>query len=235
MQESVFSKQIDKLVLKPSARIIGLKNIISSIFDRSNSDLEFLARLRIEIGELMQYTLDDIALLPDEICINEDNYNLFRKVLMEIKSNLAMFETKRIRGSVKSLKNSVEFSFLFEYYLDYVIDYDANAFIFLIWEEGRELEDKFSFRLRIMENDKDLKVVDLFSDSSNYYTGKGISIAIILQSKEMFNKRIISSSNKLKTFIGEANYKDAIEKVWKKMIEKGLALYNSECDYYFTI
>jgi len=149
--------------------------------------------------------------------------------------NSTTFEKKKIQGILKSVKNNMQFNFLFEYYVDYIKDYGANALIFLIWEEGRESEDKFSFRLRIMENGNDLKVVDLFGDCSSYYLGKGISIAMILRSKEMFNKRIISSSNKAKSFIGEANYKDATEKVWKRMVDSGLAEYDCLNDYYSTL
>ncbi len=146
-----------------------------------------------------------------------------------------MEKDKIIDILVSKNKNNEEFAFLFEYYLDYIHDYGANAFIFLIWEKGRETEDKFSYRLRVMENGNDLKVVDLFGDCNNYYLGKGISIAIILKSKEIFNKRIISSSNKVQSYRDEANYKPAIEKVWKKMVSKGLAGYDSENDFYFTL
>ncbi len=146
-----------------------------------------------------------------------------------------MEKDKIIDILVSRNKNNKEFVFLLEYYLDYIYDYGANSFIFLIWEKGREAEDKFSYRLRVMENGNDLKVVDLFGDCNNYYLGKGISIAIILKSKEIFNKRIISSSNKRQSYRGEANYKPAIEKVWKKMVSKGLAGYDSENDFYFTL
>lgn len=235
MKNPKFSEKMDILLFKPAEVLPAFSNNIHAIFKQSNSDLEFLARVRSNLSELLQYTRNDIALLPEQLCINANNYYLFYSVLEEMKKNLIAFETKKTLSCFTSKKNSREFKLLFEYYLEYIVDYNAKAYIFEIWEKGRETEDKFSFRLRIMENGKDLKVVDLIGDCSSYYLGKGISIAMILKSKEMFNKRIISSSNKVKTFTGEANYKPAIEKVWKRMVDKGLAEYDSKYDYYFTL
>lgn len=142
---------------------------------------------------------------------------------------------KKSMGILTTTKNGKEFTFLFECHLEYVKNYGAEAFIFLIWEEGRFNESKFSFRLRIMENGNDLKVVDMYGDCFNYYLGKGISIAMILRSKEMFKKRIISSSNIVKSYFYEAISKTAIEKVWLRMVKSGLAGYDSINDYYFTL
>ena len=86
-----------------------------------------------------------------------------------------------------------------------------------------------------MENEKDLKVVDLFPDSGKYYLGKGISISMILESQKIFEKRIISSSNKFKSFHGEARWDDSTEKVWKKLVKLKLAKYDSEKDFFYTI
>lgn len=124
--------------------------------------------------------------------------------------------------------------FIFEYCLDYHPHLKSDVYFFDIWRDGDDLENlhKFSLLLRVMENGSDLKVVDLFAGD---YKGKGISIPIILKSKQLFNKRIISSSNKLKSYSGEANWDEAVEKVWKPLVSQELAKYDIENDYYFVL
>lgn len=124
--------------------------------------------------------------------------------------------------------------FIFEYHLNYHPYLKADVYFFNIWREGDELEDiyKFSFLLRVMENGKDLKVVDLFAGN---YNGEGISIAIILKSKELFQKRIISSSNKQPSSSGEENWDEAIQKVWEPMVRQGTVAYDANKDYYYTL
>jgi hypothetical protein len=131
-------------------------------------------------------------------------------------------------------KNDLSTEFVFEFFQSYHKELKAYIYSFDIWKEGDEIETshRFNFMLRIMENDKDLKVVDLFA---NRYKGCGISKAIILKSKDLFNKRIISCSNKFPTYIGEQNWEEAILKVWRPMVNKGLANYNTEGDYYYVI
>jgi hypothetical protein len=85
-----------------------------------------------------------------------------------------------------------------------------------------------------MENGIDLKVVDLYPDLSKYYLGKGISIAIILEARNIFKKRIISSSNLSTSNYCEWNTPEAIEKVWKKLVKTGEAKYKQELDCYIV-
>lgn len=59
-------------------------------------------------------------------------------------------------------KDEKNYTFLYSFQKEYLEDHDGNV---LIWEEGKEELDKFSFILREMENGNDLKVVDLFPDS----------------------------------------------------------------------
>ena len=58
---------------------------------------------------------------------------------------------------------------------------------------------------------------------------------MIIKSKELFNKRIISTSNKFKTFLGEENKKEAILKIWNPMVSQGLAKYDCDNDYYYVL
>lgn len=130
-------------------------------------------------------------------------------------------------GTLKTRKLSQEFTFTYQYTLKYIRAYGGNTYEFQIWEPGHEAQDRFSFQLRIMENGNDLKVVDLFGDNSNYYLGKGISIAIILEAMHIFNKRIISEH--------DGGWPAAREKVWERMRLQGLADYDITNKYYFTV
>lgn len=125
-------------------------------------------------------------------------------------------------------KNEINYSFLYSFQQVYSEDHDGNILIFKIWEEGKEEHDKFSFILREMENGIDLKVVDLYPDSNDYYTGKGISRAMILHCKYLFGKRIISER-------GDDNWPDARNKVWERMKSDGEVAYCESNDFYFTI
>lgn len=95
-------------------------------------------------------------------------------------------------GILYSSKNEKNYTFLYSFEKEYLEAHNGNVLIFDIWEQGKEELKKFSFMLKEMENGTDLKVVDLFSDSKKYYSGKGISRAMILHCKNLFEKRIIS-------------------------------------------
>lgn len=134
----------------------------------------------------------------------------------------------------ESLKNDVVYNFIADYSYDYDEDSEAYRYIFKIYEKGREEEDSFDFMLREMENGIDLKVIALFADNT-YYLGKGISISIILKAKEIFGKRIISSSNLRPVTIGESISELAISKVWKPLVECGKAKYCESEHHYYII
>lgn len=140
-----------------------------------------------------------------------------------------------IFGDFVSSKNGLNFALKYSYKLEYLEKKKGLVYIFDIWEYGRENESKFSYMLRIMEDGISLKVVDLYPDFERYYLGKGISIAIILESSKIFNKRIISSSNNFKTksSLGEFNSEKAIEKVWHRMMNMNLVEYDKINDVYF--
>jgi hypothetical protein len=105
-----------------------------------------------------------------------------------------------------------------------------------IYEKGKEFDDYFSVILREMENQSELKIVDLFPDCKRYYLGKGISVNIIIYLKNYFNKRIISSSNlKANNFYTEYNSDSAITNVWEKLKNLNEVEYDEEQDTYYTI
>lgn len=142
---------------------------------------------------------------------------------------------KTQNGKLRSIKNGIEYSFLYEYIKIFDDVYDGEAYIFEVWEKGKELDEKFSFRLKIMDNGHDLKVVDLFSSTKKYYLGKGISVSMIKEVKFIFNKRIISSSNNHPTFSHEQRWPDAENKVWQRLVDSNEAAYDEEKDYFYTI
>lgn len=123
--------------------------------------------------------------------------------------------------------------------------HDLEYEIHRLYDKVENLE-KIEFRV-FMKSDKEdewfdfklaqigegvLKVTDMFIGKKNHRM-KGIPEAIILEAKTVFNKKIISSSNKQKQ-IYEWRSLDA-DKVWCRLIEKGLAKYNSTKDIYYLL
>lgn len=113
-------------------------------------------------------------------------------------------------------------------------EHGTIIYYFDIWQQGDNPDDykNFSFLLKELPNGTDLKVIDLFA---NKYEGCGISIPIILKAKEIFAKRIISSSNNHKMHYSEANWQDAIDKVWLPMVSQGLAKYDDANDIFIVL
>ncbi len=140
-----------------------------------------------------------------------------------------------IKINFESFKNGNIYNLVAEYSYEYDDDSEAYRYIFKIFEKGRENEDSFDFMLREMENGTDLKVVALFADNNNYYLGKGISISIILKAKELFGKKIISSSNSKQVTSGESISELAISKVWKPLVESGKAKYCETEHHYYLL
>ena len=123
--------------------------------------------------------------------------------------------------------------FTYSYYLFHNNTYNFDTYAFTIWDEkDHGKTHKADFSLLIMEDNTHLKVIDLFMHD---YQGKGIAMAIILKAKEIFGKTIISSSNTNKSFTGESNWPEAIQRVWQPLIEKGLAYYDPGNDYYVLL
>lgn len=85
----------------------------------------------------------------------------------------------------------------------------------------------FDFKLALI-NDQTLKVTDMFK-GKNEHLRTGLPEALILLSKKTFQKKIISSSNKIKTQKCEWRSEPGT-KVWQRLVKKNLAEYNSELD-----
>jgi len=139
---------------------------------------------------------------------------------------------KTSKGILQSEKDGITYVFFFDYKLIYHSSVKSNIYFFDIWEDGKELDPMFHPILKIV-SDRELKSIDLYPP--DYYKGKGISIAFILKSKILINNRIISSSNDASADMHEKRRDDATEKVWKPLVKKGLAGYDSKGDFYFTL
>lgn len=226
---------IHKFIFEATLKYEPLHFVIVEMWHTSKSTLEFLNRVERKIREYLQYKSMDIKQLADEILVTKDEYNLFHNTLIEVKNNLIHFEPKKHKGKLLSTKNGIDYLLTYEYFYAYRDYLETTGYIFRIWEEGKNTNDYFSFQLREMENGEDLKVVDLYPGSSKYYLGKGISVAIIQEAKNIFNKRIISSSNKHKSHSKEFNTLEAIMKVWEPMVRNGFAKYYPKGDYYYIV
>ncbi|MDB5004390.1 MAG: hypothetical protein JWQ34_2615 [Mucilaginibacter sp.] len=140
-----------------------------------------------------------------------------------------MADQETMQGKLTTAKGE----FTYSYYLFHNSTYNFDTYAFNIWDENdQEEKHKADFSLLIMNDDVHLKVIDLFMHD---YQGKGIARAIILKAKEIFNKRIVSSSNVNKTFTGESNWPEAIKRVWKPLAEEGLAVYDEINGYYILV
>jgi hypothetical protein len=98
-----------------------------------------------------------------------------------------------------------------------------------LFMEGDSAEEWFDFKLAPIANNE-LKVTDMFI-GKNAHRRKGIPEALILEAKRIFDKRIISSSNKQSILIAERRSRDAT-KVWERLVNKGFAIYNEAQDIF---
>jgi hypothetical protein len=211
-----------------------LKKLVERMWVQAQSELEFQAILKKKTNDFSQYSIADIDLLKDEIFVSRENFRNFWDTLNDLIKEQLSYKPELKYGQLLSQKNGLTYNFVYEYHCIFEIKLNSPAYIFKIFEKGREDESCFSFQLREMENGRDLKVVDLYPDLSKYYLGKGISIAIILEARNIFKKAIISSSNLSTSHYCEWNTPEAIEKVWKKLVITGEAKYNRELDCYIV-
>lgn len=134
--------------------------------------------------------------------------------------------------SFSSKKKNISYEFIAKYVCEFNDNYDGYTYSFDVYEKSKENDSTFSLILLIMKNGIDLKVVDLYPDYHKYYLGKGISVNLILKCREIFGKRIISSNNLQKSQYCEWNSPIAVEKVWKPLVNSGVAVYVEEEDQY---
>lgn len=121
--------------------------------------------------------------------------------------------------------------FTYGYFPFYNKTHNFQTVAFQIWDEQHPEKVKADISLLVMDDDIHLKVIDLMM---NDYQGFGIAPAIILEVRELFCKTIISSTNNTahKSFTSEANWQEAIDKVWDPLRKQGLAEYDSNRGYY---
>ncbi len=139
----------------------------------------------------------------------------------------------KISGEIFTEVNGTKNNFAYEYCQYFDQTFKRLGYRFDIWEKEREDELRFSFILIVTDNLFDLKCIDMYA-LNEAYKGKGISRAVILEARKVFKKRIISSSNQRRIDPHEQRREDG-SKVWMKMKVAGLAGYNEEGDYFFTI
>lgn len=90
-------------------------------------------------------------------------------------------------------------------------------------------DDWFDFKVALLENNT-LKVTDMFI-SKESHRKKGIPEALILEVKRIYNKQVISSSNKKPKILGEWR-RDEASKAWERLVSQGKAKYDEEEDIY---
>jgi hypothetical protein len=143
---------------------------------------------------------------------------------------LIMSGEKKIQGQLITRQGE----FTYEYFQFYNKTHHFDTYAFMIWYDRTPEKEKADMSLLIMKDGVHLKVIDLMM---NDYKGKGIAIAIVLECRNIFRKRIISSSNNSRTkcFTSEANWPEAIARVWQPLTEQGLAVYDQLNDQYVLI
>lgn len=136
---------------------------------------------------------------------------------------------EKIQGFLTTLKGT----FIYEYSFFHNSTYHFDSWALMIWDDkDKDSKRKADMNLLIMEDGRRLKVIDMFM---NDYAGKGIAIGMIRKAKELFGKEIISSSNKVKSFTGEGNWEEAIERVWDPLVKQCLAVYDATNDHYILL
>lgn len=238
MKNFEYSISVKSLIVDPLNGLNNLKIYYENNLAECNSELEYIARHR----EITCYFFDlreikNFDLVQKYIDIEVSRQVRFKRLIEILKENHNKIKPILKYGRFNSTKNGINYLFYYTYEKRYIIEYHGICYEFNITESKNDISSGFSYVLRVMENGLDLKVVDLYpeTDTNSKYLGKGISIGIILHSKELFNKRIISSSNKkLQTDYDEFNSEEAIDKVWKRLEDRELVGYNEKEGYYFT-
>ncbi len=99
-------------------------------------------------------------------------------------------------------------------------------------DDNEEEEDWFDFKIAFL-TDGSIKVTDMFVGKASHRK-KGIPDALILEIKRLYNKKVISSSNKNKLVRSEWR-KPPATKVWERLVLKNKANYNSQTDTFELI
>ena len=116
-------------------------------------------------------------------------------------------------------------------------DDSSSEIRFILEDEGHNQQtDGYIIDFIIQHIDNEAIQITHMCIDIERYLGIGIPEALILKAKELFGKQIISSTNSRKD--GEVNSNESISKkaikVWKRLVCRKLAYYDSETDRYKT-
>jgi len=118
--------------------------------------------------------------------------------------------------------------------IDDWFDDDHTKKHFLIYPKGQnETLEKFDFEV-VDLTDEQVMVTMMHNHGSPLYTAKGIPEAMIIHLAEKLGKNVRSSSQLHPTLDPEFRELGAT-KVWKRLVDQGLAKENTENDYYYLI
>lgn len=136
-------------------------------------------------------------------------------------------------GELKTVgKDGKEYCFTYELEEQYDRINDIIKICFKTVLTGIDKDKWFDFKVAPV-GDNILKVTDMF-DFQGIYKGKGLPEALILEAQNQYpDKQMISSSNRIKVFLGEWR-SEAGTAVWERLVKRGLAEY-SECDDIFIL
>lgn len=93
------------------------------------------------------------------------------------------------------------------------------------------------FDLRLIQFDTDTFLIDWIGHNYKpWYSGMGIPDALIPRACNLLNVTICSSTNSPSHKTSKDKYRTVdAEKMWKRLVEKGLATYDSSKDRYFSV
>ena len=117
---------------------------------------------------------------------------------------------------------------IFKYHLKESEENGKKKWIFMVVPENLQFYDWFEFSVLDI-NDNNGKVVMMKHNNRPEYIAMGIPERLIEESHIQLKLTIKSSSNKSNA--GEYRTQPA-DKVWERLVEKGIAEYNEEADEY---
>ena len=108
-------------------------------------------------------------------------------------------------------------------------NYGLRKLEFRTYLPGDKEEVWFDFKIALIDNSI-IKVTDMFIGKEEHRM-KGIPEALILEVKRLYNKKVISSSNKKPIILSEWRRIEA-DKVWKRLVRLNKAKYDELNDIY---
>jgi|GEM_PF-3578480 len=138
-------------------------------------------------------------------------------------------------GHIKTVgKDNLHYQFTYKVrtYRESLDDIDVIAF--MVAEPGRISNDYFDFQF-VELPDNEIKITSMFVGIDDYYRGKGLPEALIMEVQRLFPyQTIISSSNTHKVLHREDRWEPGTA-VWERLVRSGNAKYSKERDIYYLI